>query len=330
MLSGLWRLRLPLPFPGVPHCNAWAMASGSGLVLVDTGMHEIGSMAQLERAMEQVGLRVELVRLIVITHAHPDHWGQAEPIRARAGCEMWMHPRHEHATRPAEDPVLAQARRLEIGRQSGIPWSVLERYAEHARDRPSGIASVIEPDRDLVDGTSIETALGVWSVVETPGHAPSHVCLFQPERRLLLSGDHVLGRPSLFYDYGWTPDPVGEYLSSLSIVDSLGARLGLSGHGKPFVDVHGHVAASRALAVERLDAVLGALQDGGPLTAAEIAPGVHGGGTLSEANAAWWLSETLCYLRHLEIEGRVAHEQADGERWRLADQERDRIGDRRD
>ena len=42
VLPGVWRLRLPLPFPGVPHCNAWAVASGMGVVLFDCGMHEPG------------------------------------------------------------------------------------------------------------------------------------------------------------------------------------------------------------------------------------------------------------------------------------------------
>ncbi len=213
VLPGLWRLRLPLPWPGVPHCNAWAIAAGSGVVLVDTGMHEPGSMAQLERAMDQVNLRVEHVRLVAVTHAHSDHWGQAAPICERAGCELWMHPNHEHATRGADDPAAALAQRLEIGRQSGVPEAALERYAERFPEgMPSGIARVIEPDRPLVDGVEIETDLGAWRVYETPGHAPSHVCLFQPERRLLISGDHVLGRISLYYDYGWTPDPVGEFL----------------------------------------------------------------------------------------------------------------------
>ncbi len=40
MIPGVWRLRLPLPWPGVPHCNAFALAAGDGIVLVDTGMHE--------------------------------------------------------------------------------------------------------------------------------------------------------------------------------------------------------------------------------------------------------------------------------------------------
>src|SRR5437588_8272813 len=166
VLPGLWRLRLPLPWPGVPHCNAWAIAAGSGIVLVDTGMHEPGSLPQLERALEQVRLRLEHVGLLASTHAHSDHWGQAAPICERAGCEFWMHPNHEHATRSAEDPELALARRLEVGRQSGVSEAALARYAEGAKHAPSGIAAVIEPDRDLLPGVRIETDLGVWEVYE--------------------------------------------------------------------------------------------------------------------------------------------------------------------
>ena len=84
VLPGVWRLRLPLPWPGVPHGNAWALAAGDGIVLVDTGMHQPGSLAHLERALEQVNLRLDHVRLLVCTHAHSDHYGQAAPILERA------------------------------------------------------------------------------------------------------------------------------------------------------------------------------------------------------------------------------------------------------
>ncbi len=315
VLPGLWRLRLPLPWPGVPHCNAWALASGSGIVLVDTGMHEPGSWAQLERALEQVGLRVEDVRLLACTHAHSDHWGQAAPICERAGCELWMHPNHAHATEPAAHPEDALARRLEVGRQSGVPAQALARYAERAKDFPSGLAAAIEPDAKLVAGVEIESDLGTWTVYETPGHAPSHVCLFQPERRLLISGDHLLGRIALYYDYGWSPDPVGEFLRSLDLVETLDARLCLAGHGRPFFDVRAHIEGNRKLVRERLAAVEAALRDAAR-TVVEIVPEVYGE-PLRSANAGLLLSQTLCYLTHLEHAGAVERA-ADGssERWR--------------
>ncbi len=177
------------------------------------------------------------------------------------------------------------------------------------------MARIIEPDRILVPGLKLETDLGTWAVHETPGHAPSHVCLFQAERRLLISGDHLLGRVSLYYDYGWTPDPAGEFLSSLDKVDALDARLCLSGHGKPFTDVHGHIEGNRSLVAERLEAVLAGLA-GGPRTVLDLSPEVYGE-PVTPGNAPWLLSQTLCYLRHLEVMGQTAHE-PDGEieRWR--------------
>jgi glyoxylase-like metal-dependent hydrolase (beta-lactamase superfamily II) len=316
VLPGLWRLRLPLPWPGVPHCNAWAIAAGDGIVLVDTGMHEPGSLAHLERALDMCSLRLENVRLVACTHAHSDHYGQAATIVQRAGCELWMHPNHEHMTRAAADPEAALARRLEVARQSGIPAEPLRRYAEQRKGLSFGIAEIIEPDRPLLPGVVIDTDLGPWQVIETPGHAPSHVCLFQPERRLLISGDHLLGRVSIYFDYGYSPDPAGEFLDSLARVDELDARLCLPGHGRTFADVHAHIVANQQLIDERLAAILDAVT-GDPLTAFEVLPRVYNGG-LSEMNVQWWLSETLSYLAHLEVQGRVQRLPGEADRWQAA------------
>ena len=53
-----------------------------------------------------------------------------------------MHPNHQHGFATAADPELALARRLEIGRQSGVPETALRRYAERARGTASGISRV--------------------------------------------------------------------------------------------------------------------------------------------------------------------------------------------
>jgi glyoxylase-like metal-dependent hydrolase (beta-lactamase superfamily II) len=316
VLPGVWRLRLPLPWPGVPHCNAWALAAGDGIVLVDTGMHEPGSMGHLERALDQAGLRVEHVRRIVCTHAHVDHCGQAPPIAGRAGCEVWMHPNHAHHTAALGDPDRALARRAEIAYQSGVPEEPLRRWIEQRRSQGSGQAGELRVDRDLVDGVTVATDLGEWDVVETPGHAPSHVCLHQPERRLLVSGDHLLGRVSLFFDYGYTPDPVGEFLSSLDKVERLDVRLCLAGHGRPFTDVPGHIAGNRELVAERLAAVRAALA-GGHRTAYDVARAVYGD-AFTDVTATWLLTKTLCWLTHLQRRGEAGHEEGSPEIWAAA------------
>jgi glyoxylase-like metal-dependent hydrolase (beta-lactamase superfamily II) len=316
VLPGVFRLRLPLPWPGVPHCNAWAVAAGDGVVLFDTGIHEAGSLDHLERALAMCNLRLENVRLVVCTHAHSDHYGQAATIVERTGCELWMHPNYEHMTAMARDADAAFARRLEIARQSGVPEEPLRRYAEQRRSHNSGIAAVIEPDRQLVAGVSVTTDLGEWIAYETPGHAPSHVCLFQPERRLLISGDHLLGRISLYFDYGFSPDPVGEFLGSLDIVEGLDARLCLSGHGRTFTDVQAHIDGNRALVRERLERTMTALEQG-PRTAFELVPLVYDV-ELSPLTAAWLLTETLSFLRHLERTERVRRIAGEPERWETA------------
>jgi glyoxylase-like metal-dependent hydrolase (beta-lactamase superfamily II) len=314
VLPGVWRLRLPLPWPGIPHGNAWAVAAGDGIVLFDCGIHEPGSLAHLERALAMVNLRLDSVRLLVCTHAHSDHYGQAATIVERTGCELWMHPNHGHMTRAARDPQAWLEQRLEIARQSGVSEEALRRYIEQRKTDDTGISGVVLPDRELVEGVTVSTDLGDWRVVETPGHAPSHVCLFQPERRLLISGDHLLGRISLYYDYGYSPDPAGEFLQSLEKVEDLDARLCLPGHGRTFTDVRAHIHGNRELVAERVQKVMDAIAVE-PLTVVEIVPHVYGH-ALTPLTANWWLSETLCYLQHLEMTGRAERIGDDPERWR--------------
>jgi glyoxylase-like metal-dependent hydrolase (beta-lactamase superfamily II) len=325
VLPGVFRLRLPLPWPGVPHGNAWAVRAGDGVVLFDTGYHtparagESGSMVQLERALGMCGLVVEDIRLVVCTHAHSDHYGQAATIVERAGCELWMHPKYEHMSIGEQNPAATLERRIEVARQSGVPEEPLRRFAAERKDHESGIAAVIAPDRELLPGVVVNTDLGPWSVYETPGHAPSHVCLFQPERRLLISGDHLLGRISLFFDAGYSPDPVGEFLSSLDVVERLGARLCLAGHGRTFTDVRAHIDGNRELVAERLAKLRGAIA-AESLTAFEIVPRVFSD-ELASHGGPWLLSETLAMLTHLEALGQ-AERAGDPERWSATEEGR--------
>jgi len=312
----MWRLRLPLPWPGVPHVNAWAISAGSGVVLVDTGLGDPGALAQLELALHEAGLRLEHIRLLVCTHAHSDHYGLAGSIVDAAGCELWMHPNHAHMTAHLDDPERMLERRIEVARQSGVPDSVITQAYEARRGQPLGVDRFVEPDRDLVPGTEVETDLGRWQVYETPGHAPSHVCLHQPDRKLLLSGDHLLGRISLYYDFGYTPDPAGEYLESLDVVDRLDIDLCLAGHARPFREVDRKIEATRGTVLERIERVRGCL-DGEPKSPFELVPRFLGEPDPSPMMLNWGLNEVLVYLNHLEKRDHAHRHAGEVETWTL-------------
>jgi glyoxylase-like metal-dependent hydrolase (beta-lactamase superfamily II) len=319
VIPGVWRLRLPLPWPGVPHGNVWAVAADGGIVLFDTGIGGKGGLRRFDLALGQAGFGLEDVRLLVCTHSHTDHYGLAAPIVEAAGCELWMHPAWEHIRLHADDPAASLERRIEVARQSGVPPASLERYRQRNKDDDdNGIDGIAEPDRDLLPGVEVETDLGAWQVYETPGHAPSHVVLHQPERKLMISGDHLLGRTVLFFDHGHSPDPVGEFLRSLDEVEPLDVGLVLPGHGRTFRDPEAKIAEAR----HQVDQLLGQARkslDEGEKTAFEVVADLIGADNVNSPASVWALQIVLSSLDHLTILGEVALvEESDPKRWRLA------------
>jgi glyoxylase-like metal-dependent hydrolase (beta-lactamase superfamily II) len=288
------------------------------LVLVDTGVGGRGRLRMLDIALAQAGFGVDDIELVVCTHSHSDHYGLAASICEQTGCELWMHPKWEHIRLQADDPQMALERRLEVGRMSGVPIAALDRYRQERTDKPAvEIDGIRAPDRELVPGVEVETDIGTWQVVETPGHAPSHVCLHQPDRRLMLSGDHLLGRSVLFFDYGHTPDPFGEYLASLDRVEPLAVDLCLPGHGKPFRDPKTNIADVRRQAEDLLDQVRAGLAGGAEPTAFELVEAIAGRGNLSAAAGGFVLQIVLACLDHLAALGEASKiPDSDPQRWR--------------
>ena len=151
---------------------------------------------------------IEDVRLLVCTHSHTDHYGLAgadrRGRRLRALDAPGLGARAAARRRPGGGARAADRGRPPERRPARVAGA-LPRGAQD--DDETGIDAIVEPDRELLPGVEVETDLGTWQVYETPGHAPSHVVLHQPERKLMISGDHLLGRTVLFFDHGHTPGP---------------------------------------------------------------------------------------------------------------------------
>jgi glyoxylase-like metal-dependent hydrolase (beta-lactamase superfamily II) len=184
-----------------------------------------------------------------------------------------------------------------------VPPDEVEDYADVGEEREAALGP-LPPFSALQDGTIVDSTLGPWRTLETPGHTPSHVCLYHEGERLLVIGDLVSRIYAPWFDYGYSADPVAEFLASLDLVDGLEVELALPGHGRPIADVADVVAMHRDELQTRVDHVAAAVA-ADPGTAYDLGRRVFGEvGHSYEAVSR--LLETMAYLKHLRATGRVA------------------------
>ena len=157
------------------------------------------------------------------------------------------------------------------------------------------------PSVRLEDAQTIRLGRREWVAVHTPGHTLDHLCLYDPEHQVLLSGDHVL--PTITphipgMDAG--PDPLASFVASLDKVAALpGVRHVLPAHGHPFTDLPDRVDAIRRHHDERLDRLRQHLADLGEGTVGELSRRLFrpkAWGPMAE-------SETYAHLEHLRLAG---------------------------
>jgi glyoxylase-like metal-dependent hydrolase (beta-lactamase superfamily II) len=300
IVSGVYRLELPLTLGEAPNVNAYAITSDDGLLLVDAGYNSDEARESLARQLALLGAQMDDVRAVFLTHLHADHIG------------LITHVGDGHARVMAVPPVEGvRGWPEEMGEwltANGVPLE--ETTPPRRRILDDGYRP---PDALLADG--IEIAWGDFRlrVVRTPGHSPGHACLHEASTGLLFAGDHVLEYISthigLLADQPGD-DPLGDYLRSLERVKGLDVDQVLPGHGRPFPDLVRRVDQLFSHHAERFNEILAAIQ-GGASTVVEIASRVSwldqrdGWNGLSRMGRTMAISETLAHLRHLERTSRV-------------------------
>jgi len=167
-----------------------------------------------------------------------------------------------------------------------------------------------DPSRRVRHGEPVHLAGREWTSLHTPGHTLDHLCLYDAEHGILLSGDHVL--PSItphVSGVGNGADALRSYIATLDLVGALpGVRLGLPAHGHPFDDVPGRVEAIKRHHHERMELLAATSSALGPASVQDLShelfPPKHWG-VMAE-------SETFAHLEHLVLEGRAERHREHG------------------
>ncbi|HVM55039.1 MAG TPA: MBL fold metallo-hydrolase [Acidimicrobiales bacterium] len=250
-------VELPTPFPVGP-VNCYLVA-GDPVTLVDPGMLHDDTFDLIGGLLAAAGLRVADVERVVVTHAHPDHYGAAGWVISQSGGRI-VCGRAEIAKlesrfdRPGYQDLLGVL---------GIPDDIRAGFG----DLYGGIRALVHDipgeSLDPVDDGDCLVVGGTPVVAHvTPGHATGHLSLWDDASRTLFSGDHLLPRI--------TPNPVlepddsdlgrrrslVEYLDSLDRFVALDPEVVLPGHGPAFTDLPALVTGVRSHHEERAAVIL--------------------------------------------------------------------------
>jgi hydroxyacylglutathione hydrolase len=179
------------------NCSVFGDETTGEAVVIDPG-DEIGRITAI---LDKHHLRV---KAIIVTHAHIDHIGGAQKLKALTGAPVYMNANDQELY----DHIDEQAQWLSV-----------------ATPEKTGI------DVNAREGESVKLGAAEFQVLETPGHTQGSISVWIPAENKLVAGD------TLFLDsIGRTDLPGGDHRQILrSIHDKLlpldDAVVVIPGHG---------------------------------------------------------------------------------------------------
>lgn len=200
--------------------NAFLIEDADGLTLIDTGFPK--HTEALTADIRSAGHEPADLTNILITHAHPDHLGNAKHF-SEGKTPIGLHPADADI---AETGIIHQTMVAGPGLLNGILYRFF--LPKNPAEFPA-----FTPDVALNDGDVIDVAGGL-EVIHTPGHTAGHVSLlWQRDRGLLIAGDAAANVFGLNYMLGY--DDVAAGKQSLVKLGQRDFEAAVFGHGKPML-----------------------------------------------------------------------------------------------
>ncbi len=208
-------IRIPLNyFFGV---NCYLIQTETGYTLIDTGIMK--RREQLENALEKAGCKPGDLKLIIITHGHIDHIGNAAYLRDKHGAKIAM--RREDAVMAESGGMFANT---DGGVMIGIIGVLMKLFGLSNQER-------FTPDIYLEDNQRLSEYGLDATVIYTPGHSKGSVSILTDEGDLfcgdIYGNDKKPEKTSII-------DDKATFESSAELLKTLDAKTIYPGHGKPF------------------------------------------------------------------------------------------------
>jgi glyoxylase-like metal-dependent hydrolase (beta-lactamase superfamily II) len=304
IMDGLYRIEIPLPNSPLKELNSYVIIGEDRNLIIDTGFNRSVCFEAMEKGLS--ALSIELSRTdFMITHMHADHMGLVARLATPSSTVYFS-----RIDARVFEPGATWQPMVDYAEINGFPADELMKAIHNHPGFKYSPESI--PELHLIGDGDIIT-LGRFNLrcIGTPGHTQGHICLYDEDKHLLFSGDHILYDITPHIEsWSYKVNALQDYIDSLNKVYDLPVDLVLPGHRNFFTDLKDRIDVLKAHHEERAKEVL-TVVGAKILNAYEIA----GRMTWDIDCETWdlfpiaqkWFAtgEAIAHLRYLESEGRI-------------------------
>jgi len=313
ILPGLYQMTLTLAGFSPDSINVYLVRSQDGYMLVDTGWDTPQAVKSMEDQLAGARIDFKDIKRVFMTHGHVDHLGMAWRFKTSHNAVTYLHQ---------NEIELVKIRFKD--RDNFIPMTdafLLTHGVPAAELTPPdfqipAVPKLIEPDVLLKGGEVIPCGEYTFRVINTPGHTPGHVSLYEPQNKILISGDVLL--PTIATNAAFhvqhVGNPLKQYMTTLTTLRQLDINLVLPAHEYVFSNPRPRIDELIEKQQRRGADILKLFKDGQPHNAYDISrtlswspktrttrwPG------LSSWDKRFALLLTVAHLEELAGEGKVS------------------------
>lgn len=307
-MKNVFKIVIPLPAALLGSINAYLIKGPDRNLLIDTGLNVDKCRDVMSDALDKLSVNLKNTDFF-ITHHHADHFGMLSGL-AGDGSIVYLH---------GSDVIAIQKIACRAASDELRRFLVISDFPEHEPGKL--MPSDVENNYRMPDSCSLrlvasgdELVIGDCRLLclHTPGHTNGHMCLYEPNKKFLISGDHILGdiTPSIQLRND-IENPLQAYLNTFEGLGNLAVDIVLPGHRSNFTNYKERIEQIQKHHENRENEVLAALTKDSK-TVYEVASQItwniaecDGWDTVSSLQKLFATGEAMAHLKYLENKGRV-------------------------